>query len=133
MFSTLAQVFLTCGDEGVVAKWRKEKVDWKLTVGSKPCSADFHPSGVSAVVGTVDGHFLSVNGVTGFNLKTVFVGDFALTAVRFNPSGNLVAVAAETGIIFLYSVTDSGKGFRKCGRINCSTRDQSYKDFFYCN
>ena len=112
---------MTCCDDGVVARWRKQKVDWKLKLGSKPCSADFHPDGSFVVVGSVDGHLISVNGETGLNRKTVFVGDSAITSVRFNPIGELLAVAAGTGIMFIYHISKSGKSFRKSARITCFT------------
>jgi WD40 repeat protein len=116
-------VFVTCGDDGAISKWRKQKVDWKVSSESKPFSADFHPNGIVVVVGTADGHVLVLNSETGSNVKTIFVGKFRIAKLAFDPIGDSLAIVAETGILFVYSATNGGKNYRKSGRVNCRSKN----------
>ena len=120
--SIYVKVFLTCGDDGSISKWRKQKVDWKVSSESKPFSADFHPNETVVVVGTADGHVLVLNSELGSIVKSIFVGNFRISKLAFNPIGDLLAMASETGILFVYNATNSGKHYRKSGRINCHSK-----------
>jgi microtubule-associated protein-like 1/2 len=52
----------------VVAKWRKQKVLWKLTVQTECVCVAYHPSATTIAVGTLDGHAIILNAEKGAHI-----------------------------------------------------------------
>jgi microtubule-associated protein-like 1/2 len=52
----------------MVAKWRKQKVLWKLTVQTECSCAAYHPAATTVAVGTIDGHAIVINAETGAHI-----------------------------------------------------------------
>jgi microtubule-associated protein-like 1/2 len=52
----------------VIAKWRKQKVLWKLIVQTECSCAAYHPSATTVAVGTLDGHAIILNAETGAHI-----------------------------------------------------------------
>ncbi len=48
-----------------VAKWRKQRVAWKLQIQSAVCSLSWHPNGRVVVAGTEEGNLVALNGESG--------------------------------------------------------------------
>ena len=94
--------FVTAGFDKVVAKWRKQKVLWKVTTQSELISAAYHPSANTVVAGSLDGYVVVLNGETGVHVTTVRVCAAPLNDLKFNRTGSQFACAAQTGIVHIY-------------------------------
>ena len=68
----------------VVAKWRKQKVLWKVSLQTEAVSAAYHPSTATVGVGTLDGHVVVLNAETGAHVTTVRVCGAAVNALAYN-------------------------------------------------
>ncbi len=68
-------------------------------------------------VGAEDGHLVALNAETGAHLVTIKACGAPLSAVRFSPNGELLAIAAQTGSLYLYSVSRYGHTYKKFGKI----------------
>ena len=90
--------FITAGFDKIVAKWRKQKILWKVNTQSELISAAYHPTASVVVAGSIDGHFVALNAETGVHVCTVRVGSAPLNAMKFNQSGSQLACATN-GII----------------------------------
>ena len=110
--------FVTAGSDRTVAKWKKHKVVWKLTVQSECRSAAYHPSGAVVVIGTGDGHILALNNTNGNHITTIRVCGSPLTAVPFNHYGDTIAAAAHNGSIYFYKVSRDGYTYKKFGKMS---------------
>ena len=91
--------FVTAGFDKVVAKWRKQKVLWKVTTQSELISAAYHPSANTVVAGSLDGYVVVLNGETGVHVTTVRVCAAPLNDLKFNRTGSQFACAAQTGLV----------------------------------
>lgn len=60
--------FITAGHDRVVAKWRKQKVLWKLTIQTEAVCASYHPSSATVAIGTIDGHAIILNAESGAHI-----------------------------------------------------------------
>ena len=109
--------FVTAGSDKTVAKWKKQKVIWKLSVQSECRSAAYHPSGAVVVVGTGDGHILALNNDNGNHITTIRVCGSPLAAVPFNKYGDTIAAAAHNGSIYFYKVSRDGYTYKKFGKM----------------
>ncbi len=109
--------FVTAGADRTVAKWRKQRVVWLLALKAACLSASYHPSGAVVAVGTDDGHLVVLDGETGSHLVTIKACGAALPAVRYSPGGDLVALAAQTGSVYLYTVSRDGRHYKKFGKM----------------
>lgn len=110
--------FVTAGlEDKTVAKWKKQKVVWKLSLGSGAKSAIFHPRGSVVVVGTDDGHLLALNGDNGSHIITVRVCASSLNAVGFSRDGTTLATASQNGTIYLYKASPDGHAYKKYGKM----------------
>jgi WD40 repeat protein len=58
--------FATGGaSDRIVAKWRKQRVQWKLEIQSAVCSLAWHPNGKAVLAGTEEGNLVALNGESG--------------------------------------------------------------------
>ena len=71
-----------------------------------------HPTSLSVVIGTDDGHLLALNGDSGGHVVTVRICGAALNAVAFDKAGDNLAVGAANGSVYLYKVC--GLQMRDC-------------------
>lgn len=94
--------FVTAGYDKIVAKWRKQKVLWKVTTQSELISVAYHPSASVAAAASLDGHVVVLNAETGVHVTTLRVCSAPLNELKFNRSGTFFACAAHSGIIHIY-------------------------------
>ncbi|XP_019637307.1 PREDICTED: echinoderm microtubule-associated protein-like 2 isoform X1 [Branchiostoma belcheri] len=111
--------FLTAGYDNHVCLWSSatHKLLWRVSV-EKPClSATFSPNGALAVVGTTVGLFVALNAYDGSLVASFQVGTEQLDAIRFSPDGSLLAMGSHDNTIYLFSVLDDGRTFRKAALL----------------
>ena len=102
--------FVTAGFDKVVAKWRKQKVIWKVTVQTECVCIAYHPSGLTVAVGTLDGHLIILNAETGSHVTTARVCGAPVNALEFNKEGDCLALASHNGTVYTYK-TSARDGF----------------------
>ena len=51
--------------------------------------------------------------------RTIRVCTVPLSAVAFSREGDAVAIASQTGTIYLFDATRDGYAYKKSGKINC--------------
>jgi len=110
--------FVTAGQDKVVAKWRRSKLIWKLTVQAECVSACHHPQGSVVAVGTSDGHMIVISTDSGSHVTTIRICGSTLNAVKFNLDGDVVAGASQNGSIYLYKASRDGFAYKKYGKIS---------------
>ena len=54
---------------------------------------------------------------SGAHVVTIKVCSSALTAVRFSPGGDTVALAAQSGAVYLYRAEREGRRYKKWGKM----------------
>jgi len=110
--------FVTAGTDKVVAKWRRSKLIWKLTVQAECASACHHPQGSVVAVGTTDGHMIVISTDSGSHVTTIRICGSALNGLKFNLDGDVVAGASQNGSIYLYKASRDGFAYKKYGKIS---------------
>ena len=50
--------FISAGYDKIVAKWRKQKILWKVNTQAELISAAYHPTANVVAAGSIDGHFV---------------------------------------------------------------------------
>lgn len=94
--------FVSAGYDKIVAKWRKQKILWKVSIQSELISAAYHPSSNVVVVGSLDGFAVVLNAESGVHITTVRISSSPLNDMKFNRSGNLFACGTQSGVIHIY-------------------------------
>ncbi len=109
--------FVTAGADKTIVKWRKQKVAWIMGINGVGLTASFHPSGIVAAVGTDDGHLVVLDGETGSHEVTIRACNVPLTSVSYSPDGDTLALAAESGSVYLYDVLEDGRSYKKRAKM----------------
>ncbi|KAF6019071.1 hypothetical protein EB796_022626 [Bugula neritina] len=107
--------FVTAGYDHSVCKWSavSHKLIWKIVI-EKPCLSVCHNNtGDLLVIGTTEGQFMVMDANDGSHVATIQVGHGAVDSTKFSPDGRLLAMGAQDGNIYIYSVADGGHFFRK--------------------
>ena len=94
--------FISAGYDKVVAKWRKQKILWKVSTQSELISAAYHPSSNTVVAGTLDGFAVVLNAESGVHVSTVRICSAPLNELKFNRTGSMFACGTQTGVIHIY-------------------------------
>ena len=110
--------FVTAGSDKLVAKWRRSKLQWKVTVQSVCLTVCHHPSGGVLAVGTSDGHMIVLTEDSGSHVTTIRMCGSSITALKFNIFGDLVAGASQSGSIYLYKVSRDGFAYKKFSKMS---------------
>jgi hypothetical protein len=109
--------FVTVGDDKAVAKWRKQKVAWKVTTASAGRAVAYHPAGSVVAVGTEDGHLVVLDSDGGTHVATQRLCGVSLNAVAYSKDGAMVAAAAQNGTVYIHQVTGNGRTYKKYGKM----------------
>ena len=111
--------FVTAGiTDRTVAKWRKQKVAWKVRLQGGCSSVTYHPSGNVVAVGTDDGHLIVLEGESGTHVTTIKIAGAAINAVAFSPEGGMLAAASQNGALYLYKTGKNGTVYRRVGKMS---------------
>ena len=127
--------FATGGaSDRTVAKWRKQRVAWKLQLQSAVCSMAWHPNGRVVVAGTEEGNLVALNGESGkisvgisqeemsicqlgSHQSRIRVCGSPITALGFADDGKTVAAAAENGNLYIFTSTSDGRSYKKVSKM----------------
>ena len=60
-----------------------------------------------------------------FAFRTIRVCTVPLSSVSFNRDGDAVALASQTGTVYLFDATRDGYAYKKSGKVNCGHNLQS--------
>ena len=110
--------FVTAGTDKVVAMWRRSKLIWKLVVQTEPASICYHPKGSVVAVGTSDGHMVIISADNGVHVTTMRVCGAAISSIKFNMDGDMIAAASTNGSVYLYKVSRDGNAYKKAGKMS---------------
>ena len=132
------EIYATAGHDKNIALWRRHKLIWttqvrvkghvmvNLTyndifqVGYESISLTFHPYGSALAAGSSEGHLIVVNAETGSTMLTIRVCGSPLNCLEFNQMGDMIAVGAQNGSIYLYRVSRDGFSYKKLNKIRGS-------------
>ncbi len=59
------------------------------------------------------------------HFRTIRVSTVPLSAVAFSREGDAVAIASQTGTVYIFDATRDGYAYKKSGNINCGNNLQS--------
>ncbi|XP_040580643.1 echinoderm microtubule-associated protein-like CG42247 [Lepeophtheirus salmonis] len=109
--------FVTAGHDRIVARWRKQRIVWKISVQTECCSIDYFPGGSVVAVGTADGHIIILNAENGAHVTTIRVCASPINALTYNPRGESLACVSQNGFVYLFRVTKDGFTYKKYGKL----------------
>jgi len=112
--------FISAGYDKIVAKWRKQKILWKVNTQAELISAAYHPTANVVAAGSIDGHFVVLNGETGVHVCTVRVGAMPLNHLKFNKTGSHLACGASSGMIYIFKNSQGGLSFKRDAKVTVS-------------
>ncbi|QQP40499.1 echinoderm microtubule-associated protein-like CG42247, partial [Caligus rogercresseyi] len=109
--------FVTAGHDRIVARWRKQRIVWKISVQTECTSIDYFPGGSVVAAGTADGHLIILNAENGAHVTTIRVCSSPINALTYNPRGESLACASQNGYVYLFKVTKDGFTYKKYGKL----------------
>ncbi|KAK2575040.1 hypothetical protein KPH14_008783 [Odynerus spinipes] len=114
---TLPQ-FATAGHDRLLQMWDSlsHTVVWSKDIGEQAQSIGFSPDGTVMVVGCVSGKWLAIDSETRELYTHHTDGSEAIQAVRFSPSGNLLALGSRDNYIYIYQVNEDATKYSRVGR-----------------
>nr|XP_045610658.1 echinoderm microtubule-associated protein-like CG42247 [Procambarus clarkii] len=107
----------TAGYDKNIIKWRDFQLEWRIQAQSECVSVAVHPQGTRISAGTIDGHLVVVNGLTGQHVTTLRVCGSPISCLAYNPGGELLAVGSQNGSVYLYRSTKDGFVYTRCGKM----------------
>ncbi|XP_029470729.1 echinoderm microtubule-associated protein-like 3 isoform X2 [Rhinatrema bivittatum] len=111
-------IFLTCSYDKQVCMWQSSEhaLTWSTILEETGLCADFHPSGKVAAVGLNTGRWLVLDTETRQVVSHYTDGNEQLSAVRYSPDGNFLAVGSHDNLIYIYSVAENERKYSRFGK-----------------
>ncbi|XP_053359579.1 echinoderm microtubule-associated protein-like 3 isoform X2 [Clarias gariepinus] len=111
-------IFLTCGNDKQVCVWNAEEhsLGWCTTLEESGLCADFCPNGSVVSVGLSTGRWLVLDLQTREVVSDLTDGNEQLSVMRYSPDGSFLAVGSHDNFIYIYSVTEGGRRYTRCGK-----------------
>ncbi|KAM6916570.1 echinoderm microtubule-associated protein-like 4 [Xenentodon cancila] len=112
------QMFLTCAQDRLVCLWDSvdHSLQWSRTLEEHGHCADFHPSGAVVAIGTHSGKWFVLDAETTDLVGIHTDGNEQLSVMRFSVDGSLLAVGSHDNFIYLYTVSERGRKYSRCGK-----------------
>ncbi|XP_052271096.1 echinoderm microtubule-associated protein-like 1 [Dreissena polymorpha] len=109
--------FLTCGYDKHVYLWdaQTRSVVWRKEISDPARCCCVHPSLPIAVVGLQTGKWLALDLNTQEIVAENSDGTDQRDCMQFSPDGKMLAVGGHDNCIFIYEVSDDGKGYQNLG------------------
>lgn len=111
------ELFATAGHDKNIALWRRNKLVWSTAIQYECVSLAFHPFGIALAAGSSEGHLIVLNAETGAPVATVRVCGSPLSAISYNPAGDMIAIASQNGSVYLFRVSRDGSNYKKSNKI----------------
>ncbi|KAL6105613.1 eml1 [Pungitius sinensis] len=112
--------FVTCGYDRQVCLWdsSSHQLIWNKSMEDAAQSAGFHPSGGVVAIGTQNGRWLVLDSDSK-DLVTVHTdGNEQLSAMRYGPDGNFLAIGSHDNYIYIYAVAENGRKYSRVGKCS---------------
>ncbi|XP_037343363.2 echinoderm microtubule-associated protein-like 1 isoform X10 [Pungitius pungitius] len=112
--------FVTCGYDRQVCLWdsSSHQLIWNKSMEDASQSAGFHPSGAVVAIGTQNGRWLVLDSDSK-DLVTVHTdGNEQLSAMRYGPDGNFLAIGSHDNYIYIYAVAENGRKYSRVGKCS---------------
>ncbi|XP_070622263.1 echinoderm microtubule-associated protein-like 3 isoform X1 [Erythrolamprus reginae] len=124
-------LFVTCGYDKQLCLWdgSEHMMAWSLTIEETGLCADFHPSGKVVTVGLSTGRWLVLDTDTRQVLSSYTDGNEQLSAVRYSPDGEFLAIGSHDNFIYIYSVEEKEHKYTRFGRCSGHTSFITHLDW----
>ncbi|CAH1250961.1 EML1 [Branchiostoma lanceolatum] len=125
--------FVTCDYSGLVVLWESKthRPIWRTNLKFAAQSAQFHPSEEILLIGTSVGRWYCMDASTAAVIEDHQAGEDnkQLDCLRFSPDGAILAVGSHDNHIYLYTVENHGKSYKKSTRLSGHSSFVTHLDF----
>ena len=114
-------VFVTCGYDKMLYLWNSEdkSLVWVKQLEDELQAVGFHPNGNILAVATRNNKFLVLDADSGeaefFNCE---IGSEQHDCIKYSPDGSYLALGSHDNFIYLFTVSEEGKQYKKHGRLS---------------
>ncbi|XP_048579805.1 77 kDa echinoderm microtubule-associated protein [Nematostella vectensis] len=113
-------VMVTCGYDKQIIMWdaADHTVMWHSQLEESLQSAAFHPTAFVLAVGTQSGNWMVLDALSGDQIAAFHDGPEQLDAIKYSPDGKFIAVGSHDNFIYLYTVSEDGRSYRRHGKLS---------------
>eukprot|EP00058_Branchiostoma_floridae_P012989 XP_002598477.1 hypothetical protein BRAFLDRAFT_66854 [Branchiostoma floridae] len=112
-------VFLTSDDLSHVILWNASlrQAVWRTLLKYPAHSADFYPDGKLIAVGSASGRLCVLGAMTGDVIFRRQQASEQLDCLKYSPNGEMLAVGSHENCIYVYTVHNNGRSYKKIGTL----------------
>eukprot|EP00794_Sanderia_malayensis_P017440 gene17440-19184_t len=113
-------MFVTCSTDEKVILWDAENHDviWVKQLKESAQSAAFHPDANIIAIGTKSGRWLVLDSETSDEIASFQDGPEQHDAIKYSKDGKYIAVGSHDNFIYLYTVSEDGRTYKKAGKLS---------------
>ncbi|CAB4008191.1 echinoderm microtubule-associated -like 2 isoform X3, partial [Paramuricea clavata] len=113
-------LFVTCGYDKMLCLWNSEdkSLVWAKQLEDQLQSVCIHPNGNLLAVATQNNKFQVLDADTGEEFYSCEVGSEQHDCIKYSPDGCYLAVGSHDNFIYLFTVSEDGKQYKKHGRLS---------------
>ncbi|KAK3732810.1 hypothetical protein QZH41_017712, partial [Actinostola sp. cb2023] len=114
------RMFVTCAYDKQIMLCNADNhtTIWKKQFEESLQSAAFHPKTFVLAIGTQSGNWMVLDSITGDQLGAFHDGPEQLDAIKYSPDGKYIAVGSHDNFIYIYTVSEDGRTYRRHGKLS---------------
>ena len=114
-------LFVTCGYDKMLYLWNSEdnSLVWVKQLEDELQSVGFHPNGNILAVATKNNKLLVLDADSGeAEFFKCEIGSEQHDCIKYSPDGSYLALGSHDNFIYLFTVSEDGKQYKKHGRLS---------------